>query len=318
MPAVSISGFSFARNASMLYYPVREAVASILPIVDEFVFALGAGDAADRTREELLSLNSPKLRIIDTVWDTESYPRGMENAHQTDIAKSHCKGDWLFYLQADEVVHERDLPLIRARCEELQERQEVEGLLFRYLHFWGDYDHYQQAHGWYQREIRIIRNRPDIHSWESAQSFRRIPGFDGLNYRQQAGTYKLKVAAVDAHIYHYGWVRPPALMRAKSRSLDAIHKGEAAVAAHYAQLPPVFDYGNLSQLPRFKGSHPAVMRVFMERFDWKDQLQYSGPRNKNRKPHKHERLKNRVLGFISRLLGRELFGFNNYIRLRGL
>ncbi|MEL6134555.1 MAG: hypothetical protein AAFR59_14440, partial [Bacteroidota bacterium] len=189
-----ISGFSFAKNAVKLYFPLKQAIESILPIVDEFIVAIGDNDADDATRAEVESIGSPKIRIVDTVWDIEKYPRGTENAHQTDIAKSHCTGDWLFYLQADEVIHERYLPIIKKRCEDLLDDDEVEGLIFDYKHFWGDYDHYHLSHGWYKQEIRIIRNHPDIHSWESAQSFRRIPNFDGKDYRQQEGTYKLEVS----------------------------------------------------------------------------------------------------------------------------
>src|SRR5687767_10759543 len=203
----SISGFTMARNATLLHYPIRESIASALPIVDEFVVALGAGDEGDRTREEIDSLGSDKIKIIDTVWDIDAFPRGMEHAHQTDIAKNACRGEWLLYLQADEVLHEDDHPAIVARCAELRDDPEVEGLLFDYLHFWGDYDHHHRSHGWYKHEIRIVRNDPEIHSWESAQSFRRIPDFDGRNYRVREGTRKLNVAAVDARIFHYGWVR---------------------------------------------------------------------------------------------------------------
>jgi hypothetical protein len=188
---MKISGFSMGKNALKLYYPMRHSVESILPLVDEFVVALGDSDADDITRAEIEAIGSEKIRIVDTVWDIEKYPRGMEHAHQTDIAMNACSGDWLFYLQSDEVVHERDLETIRKRCEDLLDDQEVEGLLFRYRHFWGDYSHVQDGHCWYRKEIRIVRNLPDLHSWESAQSFRKIPDFDGLNYRQQAGTYKL-------------------------------------------------------------------------------------------------------------------------------
>lgn len=98
---MKISGFSFGRNVSKLYYPIKESILSILPICDEFIFVLGEGDEDDNTREILESINSPKLKIIDTKWDTNKFPNGMENAHQTDIAISHCTGDWLFYVQAD-------------------------------------------------------------------------------------------------------------------------------------------------------------------------------------------------------------------------
>ncbi len=315
---MQISGFSFGRNVSKLYYPIKESIESILPLVDEFVFALGKGDSDDTTRAVLAQITSPKLKIIDTEWDIQAFPNGMENAHQTDIAKAHCTGDWLFYVQADEVVHEKYLPVIKARCEALLDNEEVEGLLFAYKHFWGDYDHYQLSHGWYKNEIRIVRNKPDIHSWQSAQSFRRIPDFDGRSYRQEEGTHKLKVARVDAEIYHYGWVRPPDLMRQKSRALDTIHKGTQKAGELYADLPPAFDYGNLSKVPRFTDTHPAVMKDFMSQFDWQDQLQYSGPRNPNRAPHKHEQLKNRFLTWLEQrvLGGKELFGFENYELLK--
>ena len=313
-----ISGFSMVKNADKLYYPIKQAIASILPIVDEFVLALGDCDSDDRTREEVLSLNSSKLRIIDTVWDLHAYPNGMENAHQTDIARQACTGDWLFYLQADEVVHEQDLDTIANRCEELLDDNEVEGLLFDYLHFWGDYNHYQSSHGWYPYEIRIVRNDPEIHSWESAQSFRRIPNFDGVNYRQQVNTHKLKVAKVNANIYHYGWVRPPQLMQNKRKALETIHKGEKKVQQLYAGHAEDFDYGPLSLCSRFEGTHPAVMKEWISRFDWAGQLREDGPLPKTRLPFKHEKLKYRFVTWIEQhvLNGRHIGEFQNYHLLK--
>ena len=315
-----ISGFTIGKNTLKLYYPMKQSVMSILPIVDEFIVALGDSDEDDVTREELLSIGSDKIKIIDTVWDIEKYPRGMEHAHQTDIAKEHCAGDWLFYLQSDEVVHEKYLPVIKKRCEELLNDKEVEGLLFNYIHFWGDYWHHQDGHCWYPREIRIIRNDPDIHSWESAQSFRRIPGFDKINYRQQENTYKLKVAAVDAWIYHYGWVRPPRLMQNKIKAFSVNHQGREKIARQESLrlYDKIFDYGNLSKVPEFKGSHPEVMKDWIADFDWKDQLRFSGPtRSLNPVKNKHDKIKYRVVSWIEKklLFGIRLGEFKNYILL---
>ena len=305
------------KNASKLYYPWKEAILSILPLVDEFVVALGDSDEDDNSRELIESINSPKIKIIDTVWDIRKYPQGMENAHQTDIAKSYCSGDWLFYLQADEVVHEKYLPVIKRRCEELLHDDDVEGLLFKYKHFWGSYKHYHKSHTWYAHEIRIIRNKPDIHSWESAQSFRRIPSFDGINYRQKKNTFKLKVAMVDAYIYHYGWVRPPKLMARKTKSLDTIHKGPEKVAELEKAGYYIFDYGNLSKLAQFKGSHPAVMQDKIAAFNWGDQLKFVNSKRTNRKKFKHEKLKYRIISYIENvfLKGKQIWAFKNYILL---
>lgn len=314
---MKVSGFTMVKNVSKLYYPIKESILSILDLVDEYVVALGDCDEDDRTREEILSINSNKIKIINTTWDIEKYPRGMENAHQTDIAKNACSGDWLFYLQADEVVHERYLPIIKERCAELLEDKEVEGLLFKYIHFWGDYFHYQKSHAWYPSEIRIIRNSPEIHSWESAQSFRRIPNFDGLNYRQQQGTYKLKVATVDAYIYHYGWVRPPHYMQSKRKSLHTIHKGEAVAEEEY-RGQTIFDYGPMKLASEFKGTHPQVMQRWLDKFDWEDQLQWEGSISPGRKKFKHEKLKYKILTFLELniLNGRQIGGFKNYKIIR--
>ncbi len=310
------------KNAHKLYYPMRYAIESILPIVDEFVVALGDSDADDTTREEIEKIGSEKIRIIDTVWDIEKYPRGMEHAHQTDIAKEHCSGDWLFYLQSDELVHERYLPVIEARCMELLDDHKVEGLLFNYYHFWGDYQHLQDTHCWYRKEIRIIRNDPEIHSWESAQSFRRIPDFDGLHYRQQERTHKLKVAPVDAWIYHYGWVRPPVVMQNKIKAFTTNHEGRASVDRKIRdkKYPAYFDYGNLSLLTLFNGSHPKVLKPWLEQFGWQDQLRFEGPvTSQIPMTMKHDRLKYRVVSWIEKKLlgGRRLGEFRNYILLRG-
>ncbi len=308
------------KNALKLYYPMRQSVESILPLVDEFVVVLGDSDEDDFTRTEIEAIGSEKIRIVDTVWDIEKYPRGMEHAHQTDLAMQHCTGDWLFYLQSDEVIHEKDLETIRKRCEHLLPHPEVEGLLFRYLHYWGDYEHIQDGHCWYRKEIRIVRNHPEIHSWESAQSFRRIPDFNGRNYRQQQGTYKLKVAEVDAEIFHYGWVRPPALMQSKIKAFNLNHRGRKRVEEQVAarHFDRGFDYGNLSKVTRYKGGHPAVMKSWIARFNWRDQLRFSGPdRSLNPVISKHDKPKYRFLSWLEKNLpgDRRLGEFKNYIRL---
>jgi hypothetical protein len=314
---MKISGFSMARNADKLYYPIREAILSALPLVDEFVVAIGKGDDDDRTRELIETIGSDKIRIVDTVWDIQKYSRGTENAHQTDIAKNYCTGDWLLYLQADELIHEQDHDTIRKTCELYLHDTAVEGFIFKYRHFWGDFNHYHTAHGWYPHEIRMVRNLPEIHSWESAQSFRRIPGFDGQDYRQQKGTFMLKVVLMDAWIYHYGWVRPPEVMKNKNKALATIHKGEKRVNELEKENYFLFDYGPLNILSVFNESHPAVLAQWITRFNWADRLQYDGNPNPNRKKHKHETLKNKVFTVIKKYVpGMKHVGdFRNFILL---
>ncbi len=311
---MKISGFSFVRNGVSLYYPVTESIRSILPICDEFVVAVGKGSQGDTTREEIAAIGDPKIRIVDTVWDETQWVRGATNAVQTDIAKSHCRGDWLFYLQADEVVHERYLPTIVDRCRALERVPEVEGLLFEFKHFWGDYDHFMQSHAWYRHEIRVVRNDPKIHSWHSAQSFRHFESYE--HPWQSEGARKLRVAPVAAEIYHYGWVRPPRLMQRKNHALHELHVGRERAGAAYAQKPPEFSFGSLEHLPVFREGHPAVMRERIARMDWRDELRAGAVRPAERR--KHDRLGVRVLTWVEQLLfgGRQVFGNRNYQVLR--
>ncbi len=311
---MKISGFSFGRNVSKLYYPIKESILSILPICDEFIFVLGKGDDDDDTREILESINSPKLKIIETEWDTDAFPNGTENAHQTDIAIKHCSGDWLFYVQADEVVHEKYLTNIQNRCNEWLDNEKIEGLLFKYRHFFGDYEHYIDHHGWYQNEIRIIRNRPDIHSFQSAQSFRSIPDFDGKSYRKIEGSRTLNVVSIDAYIYHYGWVRPPKYMQRKKKALDSIHKGNQKANQIYEQQKNEFDYGPLKNLPKFTDTHPSIMKEKMKDFTWANQLNYTSNKKPNRPKFKHEKTKYRIISFLERNINgrKHFFPFKNW------
>lgn len=315
---MKISGFSFMRNTDKLYYPLRESIQSILPIVDEMVIALGEGDADDATQEMVRGLNSEKIKIIPTQWNLETFQRGTIYAQQTDVAKSHCTGDWLIYLQSDEVIHEKYLETIQDYCRVYLNEPEVEGFLFRYKHFYGDYQHHIQSHVWYPREIRLIRNHPSIHSWGDAQSFRWIDNFDGLNYRQHTGTRPLSVVEIPAEIYHYGWVRPPGLMQTKTRVMNKAYHDPDRVDREFDRKPQDFDYGALSRLTPFTETHPSVMGGFISKFNWKDQLHYEHNYRPQRSALKHEKIKYRLLSWIENYLlgGKLIFGYRNWTLIR--
>ena len=260
---MKISGFTFARNADLLYYPIRESIASILPICDEFIVLIGKGDPSDRTREIVQSIDSPKIRIIDSVWKEKEELGDHVFREQANRGLSECKGDWCFHLQPDEVVHENHLARIQNRCSELIDKNGIEGMLFNFRHFWGDYDHFQLNHKWFTHEIRIVRNGRGIESYRDSQSFR-------------CSDRKLRVAAADADIFHYGWVRPPKVMQAKRILFTAAGLGKSAARQYHEGDPELFDYGPLDRIPIFKGTHPAVMKEWIGKMDWKEHLDYCG------------------------------------------
>lgn len=295
------------RNAEKYYFPIRESILSILPIVDEFIVALGNNDENDNTRNIIESIQSDKIKIFDRTWSEDDFKESKIFAIETNFALSQCTGDWCFYLQADEVVHENDLDKIVADCQYYLDKKEVDGLLFSYYHFWGDYDHYLPFHGWYKNEIRIIRNNAGVFSYKDAQSFRK-------NNHE-----KLNVMETDAHIYHYGWVRPPGRMQAKKKEHDSIHHGIGNTEIAYKLLPGEFDYGPMGRLPIFNSNHPAVMLEFMQKLNWQQKLNQTKSAKLQRPLMKHERLKYRILTFLENKLnkGKEFFGYSNWNKLDG-
>ena len=136
---MKISGFTFLRNGQKLGYPFVASIRSILPLVDEFIIALGPCE--DDTERMVREIGDPKIRIIPTQWNERIQPedsvKGYVFGQQKSIALFNCTGDWAFYLEADEVLHEKDLPLIRAAMVKHLADPRVEALAFDYLHFYG-------------------------------------------------------------------------------------------------------------------------------------------------------------------------------------
>lgn len=251
---MKVAGFTFIRNAVKNDYSIVEAICSILPICDEFVVAVGYSE--DGTRKLIEDIDSPKIKIIDTVWEESLREGGAVFAVETNKAFSNISkdADWAFYIQGDECVHENDLPEIVKEMQDNLHDPRVEGLLFKYNHFYGSYDYTAESRRWYRREIRIVRRNLDVSSYRDAQGFR-------INGR------KINVKLIDAYINHYGWVRPPHGLVKKGQNFETFYNPDAVV-----QEVPVtasFDYGNADILKHFKGTHPAVMQNRIAKANWK-------------------------------------------------
>ena len=299
---MKISAFTMVRNAEKYYFPIKESILSVLPIVDEVVVALGKGDKEDNTAALIQSIQSDKIKIYHRQWSEDDFVDGRIFAQETNFARAQCSGDWCIYLQADELIHEKDHPQIVQNCRRFLSEDCVDGFLFDYYHFYGDYKHHLPVHGWYKNEIRIIRNKNNIYSYKDAQSFRKD------------NNTKLDVVHTKARIYHYGWVRPPHLMQSKKKEQDSMHHGIKKAEAQYKKQQKSFDYGALGRLDKFKEPHPRVMLSFIRRLDWQSQLNYTKTASLNRHKLKHEKWKYRVLTFLEKHLnkGADFWGYSNW------
>jgi glycosyltransferase involved in cell wall biosynthesis len=251
---MKVCGFSFVRNGVRFDYPFKEALLSIVPICDEIIVAVGKSD--DTTLEEVRSLH-PKIKVIETVWDDSLKEGGKVYAAETNKAFQSIPAeyDWAFYIQGDEVVHEKYLPAIKKAMEDNLQDSRVDGLLFNYLHFYGSYDYVGAKHTWYGREIRIIRNRKDIYSFKDAQGFRKDDD------------KKLQVKLIDAYIYHYGWVREPNAMLKKIASSETLYRGGEIDEKKIENKQ--FEYDKMEEpVTKFTGTHPQVMQARVKRKNW--------------------------------------------------
>ena len=294
---VLISGFTFVKDAVRLDYPVVESIRSALPIVDEYI--VNAGDCTDDTIEIIRNIRDPKIRIIETNWNPERFVDGITYADQTDIALDHCSYPWCLYLQADEVIHEQDFKKIVSAMEKYDSRDDVDGLLFHYNHFWGNYDRVHRGHNWYDMDIRALKNNRNIKSWKDAQSFRK-------------NGKKLRVVDSGAWIYHYGWVRHPEVMRKKTIVMDSYYHDDEWMKKRHSDSGRPWDYGPLDRVPVFNGTHPEVMRNRISEKDWNAE-DYSDPDNPP--DLEHLRLSCRIHSGLEKFIGRKIGGYTNWIQV---
>lgn len=241
---MKVSGFTFIRNGTLLGYPYLESIRSILPLCDEFVVAVGTGD--DDTLERIRAIGSDKLLILETRWNERMQDRGFVYAQQKMIANYCCSGDWAFYLEGDEVLHEDDLPAIRASMERHLPNPRVEALVFDYHHFFGSPHYRAISPGWYRRAPRIIRNT--IRNWSPDGLFFVV--MDG----NKRGRYP-RAALADAPIYHYGHVRRIEAMREKNKR----------VGQYWGHDHPLFNGYRIDPraLAPFVGTHPRIVQDWL-------------------------------------------------------
>jgi len=286
---MKVAGFTFIRNAVKYDYPIVEAITSILPICDEFIVAVGNSD--DATEELIQAIGSPKIKIIHTTWDDTLREGGRVLAVETDKAMDAISpdADWCFYIQGDEVIHEQYLPAIKSAMEENVKDTSIEGLLFKYEHFFGSYEYLGDAPNWYRREIRIIRNDRSIRSYKDAQGFRK-------------NNQKLQVKLIDAFVYHYGWVKNPTFQIEKAKSFSKYWHNDEWIESKIPEIE-MFDYSEVNSLKSFTGTHPAVMQTRINRQNWIFKFDLS---------KKKLSLKHRIKIFIENITGYRIGEYKNY------
>lgn len=286
---MKVSGFTIVRNAIKYDYPVVESVKSILPLCDEVIVSVG--NSEDDTLALIHSIGSSKIKVVQTVWDDSLREGGRVLAVETNKAKQHIakNADWCLYIQADEVLHEDGYENLLTAMREYKDHKNVEGLLLNYRHFYGSYEYVADAYNWYRKEIRVIRNQPQIISWGDAQGFRK-------------GEEKLRVKPVDAFMHHYGWVKDPQAQQRKQENFHKMWHSDEWMEQNIVKAGE-FDYNTIDSLQKFAGTHPAVMNERIARQNWQFEFDTTQSRMK---------LKYRLRRWLENTLGISMGEYRNY------
>ena len=291
---MKVTGFTIIRNAILFDYPVVESIRSALPVCDNFIVAVGKSE--DDTLQLIQSIKSEKIKIIKTEWDLSKRSGGSLLADETNKAFDAIDedSDWCFYIQSDEVLHEKYHATVRRAMRSYQDNKKVDGLLLNYLHFYGSYDYVGDSRTWYRKEIRIIKNNKNIRSYKDAQGFRTVKD------------KKLKVKQVNATMYHYGWVKPPDKQLKKLENFHKMWHNDEGVKKRIGNAE-TFDYSNIDFLKVFEGTHPKAMEARIKQKNWHFEHDISS---------KTFSLKTRFLYWFEKKTGIRIGEYKNYTLLK--
>ena len=291
---MKVTGFSFIKNAVKFDFPIKESLLSILPLCDEIIVAVG--ECNDGTRELVANIHPTKIKIIDTIWDEKLQSGGAVLADETNKAFQAIDEatDWCFYIQGDEVMHELDIESIKQAMLKYKDDKQVDGLLFKYYHFYGSYDYIGASNKWYRNEIRIVKNNKTIYSYKDAQGFRK------------GNDEKLSVKEIDAYMYHYGWVKEPTTMMAKRKEGVKFWEGHKYTEEYDKTDLGAYDFSSIDALEKFKGTHPSVMKERIEKMNWKFDYDVS---------FNNYSLKDKFKNFLFALTRRRFFEYQNYKKI---
>ncbi|PIK14727.1 hypothetical protein [Halobacteriovorax sp. JY17] len=246
-----ISGITFIKNGLTLGYPIKESIESIDPICDEVIINVGFNNKEltddDGTWDYLTGhFKGEKYIFLKSYWDPAMTSKGLILSEQTNIALAKATGKYCQYIQGDECLHEKDLALIKDEVDKMEKDLSYDGLVFNYIHFYGNVNVQKVTKKTYRRELRLIRNGKGIKSWLDAQGFRN------------ADNSKVICKQVDASVYHYGWARAEQVMQAKTVAFDKLYHGDK-------KKDQSFNYERVWGLRPFTKSHPEVMQEWIEK-----------------------------------------------------
>lgn len=199
---MKLAGTTFIRNGETYDYCYLETIQCLLEFCDH-VFVVDAG-SDDGTCEKIDAISSPNLTLIKRdkqEWFDQEGTGRTKLCYFTDIAIKAAKEagyDYHFYLQCDEILHERSYDFVRQAIQ-----LNISGYLCKRVNLWGGpYFRLTVTPDRMPCSPEVIRlATTDCYSYGDAESL-AVPALD-------------KRWVEHIVIYHMGFVRKREVMKAK-------------------------------------------------------------------------------------------------------
>ncbi len=184
---MSLSCIMIIKNGIKNGYTFLESIRSIVDVADEFLISDGYSDDGTYDYLEEASKKFTNIRLYRDHWDVSKH--GEAIAIMTNKLKARAKCDWVYNIQADEVIHESFLPDLSNLTS--QKSNKYGSFALKFLHFVGDFCHVETKTG-YGVAVRLV------------------PNIDGNFVADDGWTFRGETDPVGLinkpPLFHFGWV----------------------------------------------------------------------------------------------------------------
>lgn len=241
----TISVYTTTYNALDQEYCAIEGIRSALNFADEVIVV--DSHSTDGTVEAIEAINDPRIKIYYIDW-LPNIGWAMYKIAKS-MAIGRCTKDWCILMDADEVFHELDYDRIKKIPDAVTDN--VIGIKFNTLHFYGDYGHLLNGStAWkdlYTNKVYMVRNKLGIHHGNSGLDIDAHVDRHGIPLRQE------DLVHLHVNVFHYGHVKSRTAYLKKQNRMHSFYEGREI---ENKDLPWV----DLNSLGTFTGNHPITMK----------------------------------------------------------
>lgn len=139
------------KNVLKQGYPFVESIAASLPICDEFLILEGfSTDGTYEVVQKIAELNS-KVKVIRQEWPTTKKYSAI--AEITNVIRAKCSYEYIFSVQANEIMHENNVEFFKALPEICPQ---VDSFSLPFVHLVRRYQFYEDF------RLRFAKNKKEI------------------------------------------------------------------------------------------------------------------------------------------------------------